>query len=162
MKSIVFAFLILFSTTLVAQQTPSDEKQLHDLIQNSFDEIFSAYQAESLPKFYTEDFLLLEHGEVWNLDTITNYLERAQKNPNPTVRTNRFDFIETKIFGDRAWIAYHNYATITRNGQVIQELYWLESATAIRTSSGWRLDMLHSTRAKDPSKTEKPGIQTED
>lgn len=162
MKSMLLIFFTLISTFLAAQQTSSDENQLHDLIQNSFDEIFSAYQAESLPKFYTEDFLLLEHGEVWTLDTIKSYLERARTNPNPTVRTNRFDFIETKIFGDRAWIAYHNYATISRDGQVIQELYWLESATAIRTSSGWRLDMLHSTRAKDPSKTEKPGIQTED
>ncbi len=159
----LFSFLLVFSSLhLYAQIQRTDQIEIESLIQNSFDEIFSAYQAESLSKYYTEDFLLLEHGEVWTLDTINNYLERARKNPNPTVRTNRFDFIETKIFGDRAWIAYHNYATITRNGQVIQELYWLESATAIRTASGWRLDMLHSTRAKDPSKREKPGVQTED
>ncbi len=162
MRYLYTFLLILSSVHLFAQNQNEDRTEVENLIQNSFDEIFSAYQAESLSKYYTEDFLLLEHGEVWTLDTIKSYLERARTNPNPTVRTNRFDFIETKIFGDRAWIAYHNYATITRDGQVIQELYWLESATAIRTSSGWRLDMLHSTRAKDPSKTEKPGIQTED
>lgn len=148
MKYLLITFLLIQSHWLFAQQTVSEEIQIQNLIQNSFDGIFSDFDAQRLGEFYTEDFLLLEHGEVWDIEIVRGYLKRAKSNPNPPRRTNRFEFIETKIFGDRAWVAYHNFATISRDGEVIQELYWLESATAVRTSTGWRLDMLHSTRAE--------------
>jgi hypothetical protein len=79
---------------------------------------------------------------------IQNYLARAQANPNPSTRNNRFEFIQTKVEGNRAWVGYWNYATITRDGEVIREIKWLESATAVKTDTGWRLDMLHSTRVE--------------
>ena len=144
MKNILILFAFLFSTTAFSQS--SDELQIEQLIQNSFDEIFSNYEVDKLIDFYTEDFLLLEQGEVWNMAIIRDYLTKAKSNLNPPTRTNRFEFIKTDVEGDRAWVAYHNYATISRDGQVLREIYWLESATAIRTTNGWRLDMLHSTR----------------
>jgi ketosteroid isomerase-like protein len=145
MKKQFILLVLLFASFQVAAQD-ADQKQIENLIQNSFDEIFSNYNAEKLTNFYTEDFILLEHGEVWDMDFIRNYLGKTKSNPNPPTRTNRFEFIKTVVEGDRAWVAYHNYATISRDGQVLRELYWLESATAIRTDKGWRLDMLHSTR----------------
>ncbi|MFL0683528.1 MAG: nuclear transport factor 2 family protein [Algoriphagus aquaeductus] len=145
MKTLLVLVALLFSTTAFSQT--SDVRQVEQLIQDSFDEIFSNYNAEKLTDFYTEDFILLEHGEVWDMAFIRNYLGKAKSNPNPPTRTNRFEYIKTIVEGDRAWIAYHNYATISRDGQVLRELYWLESATAIRTENGWRLDMLHSTRS---------------
>jgi hypothetical protein len=150
MKPIIL-FLILFSLFSFAYSQNSDSedvRQVEQLVQNSFDEIFSGYREEKLTDFYTEDFLLLEQGEVWDMNIIRGYLTKAKSNPNPAVRTNRFEFIKTIVEGNRAWVAYHNYATISRDGQVLRELYWLESATAIRTEKGWRLDMLHSTRVE--------------
>lgn len=144
MKNILILFAFLFSTTAFSQS--SDKLQIEQLIQNSFDEIFSNYEVDKLIDFYTEDFLLLEQGEVWDMAIIRDYLTKAKSNLNPPTRTNRFEFIKTDVEGDRAWVAYHNYATISRDGQVLREIYWLESATAIRTTNGWRLDMLHSTR----------------
>ena len=144
MKNILILFAFLFSTTAFSQS--SDQLQIEQLIQNSFDEIFSNYEVDKLIDFYTEDFLLLEQGEVWDMAIIRDYLTKAKSNLNPPTRTNRFEFIKTDVEGDRAWVAYHNYATISRDGQVLREIYWLESATAIRTTNGWRLDMLHSTR----------------
>jgi ketosteroid isomerase-like protein len=144
MKNLFILFVFLFSSTAFSQS--ADQRQVEQLIQNSFDEIFSKYDATKLTDFYTEDFLLLEHGELWDMAFIREYLGKAKSNPNPPTRTNRFEFIKTVVEGDRAWVAYHNYATISRDGKVLRELYWLESATAIRTERGWRLDMLHSTR----------------
>jgi ketosteroid isomerase-like protein len=144
MKNLFILFVFLFTSPAFSQS--ADQLQVEQLIQNSFDEIFSKYDATKLTDFYTEDFLLLEHGELWDMAFIRNYLAKAKTNTNPPTRTNRFEFIKTVVEGDRAWVAYHNYATISRNGQVLRELYWLESATAIRTERGWRLDMLHSTR----------------
>jgi ketosteroid isomerase-like protein len=147
MKERFILLVLLFASFQVTAQD-ADQKQVENLIQNSFDEIFSNYNAEKLTNFYTEDFILLEHGEVWDMDFIRNYLGKAKSNPNPPTRTNRFEFIKTLVEGDRAWVAYHNYATISRDGQLLRQLYWLESATAIRTANGWRLDMLHSTRVE--------------
>lgn len=151
MKILIPLLILLFTIPTFAQSSnPSDEQQVQQLIQGSFDSIFSEFDAEKLTNFYTSDFLLLEHGEVWDMAFIREYLGKAKSNPNPPTRTNRFEFIKTVIEGDRVWVAYHNYATITQNGQVVRELYWLESATAVKTEKGWRLDMLHSTRVEKP------------
>ena len=141
-------FLLAFSTSAIAQSSDkqADERAVQELIQRSFDNLFSAHRDDQVELFYTSDFLLLEQGEVWTLETVKNYLAKAKSRPNPVVRVNRFEFIKTEVFGNRAWIAYHNWASISAEGQAPRELYWLESASAIKTESGWRLDLLHSTR----------------
>lgn len=140
-------FLLCFGISLFAQaQQESDEKQIQDLIQGSFDELFSKFDSDQMGNFYTADFILLENGEVWDNQILLDYFTKAKQNPNPATRVNRFEFIKTTISGDRGWVAYHNYATITKDGQIVREVEWLESATAVKTAAGWRLDMLHSTR----------------
>lgn len=146
---IFILFLIFQSTTLAQNSTkPNDAQEIQQLIQDSFDSLFSGYRAELLDRFYTPDFLLLEQGEVWDMEFIKTYLGDRSKNPTPVVRTNRFEFIKTEVFGNRAWVAYHNWATFTKEGTAPREVYWLESASAIRTSEGWRLELLHSTRVE--------------
>ena len=152
MKKIYLFFILflIFQITTLAQNStkPNDAQEIQQLIQNSFDSLFSGYRAELLDRFYTPDFLLLEQGEVWDMDFIKTYLGDRSKNPTPVVRTNRFEFIKTEVFGNRAWVAYHNWATFTKEGTAPREVYWLESASAIRTSEGWRLELLHSTRVE--------------
>lgn len=149
MKTCLIFLLLLFHTGAFSQNlASSDENQIQNLIQNSFDELFSNLDAEKMSDFYTDDFLLLEQGEIWDKAIIMGYFERASQNPNRPKRTNRFEFIQTKVDENRAWVGYWNFATITRAGQVVQEIKWLESATAVKTEKGWRLDMLHSTRVE--------------
>ena len=147
---LIFILSLIFQIKALAQNStkPNDAQEIQQLIQDSFDSLFSGYQAELLDRFYTPDFLLLEQGEVWDLDFIKTYLEDRSKNPNPVTRTNRFEFIKTEVFGERAWVAYHNWATFTKEGTAPREVYWLESASAVRTSEGWRLELLHSTRVE--------------
>ncbi|MUP46597.1 nuclear transport factor 2 family protein [Gramella sp. BOM4] len=141
MKKIVLLLLIL---SFQVQAQSADEKQLKELIQNSFDEVLSELKVEAIPKYFTDDFLLLEVGEVWDMERLINELKAA--NMQGMKRLNDFDFIKVKLSGDTAWIAYHNEATFQRDGETVQVIKWLESATAVRTENGWRLDMLHSTR----------------
>lgn len=147
---LIFILSLIFQIKALAQNStkPNDAQEIQQLIQDSFDSLFSGYRAELLDSFYTPDFLLLEQGEVWDMDFIKTYLEDRSKNPNPVTRTNRFEFIKTEVFGERAWVAYHNWATFTKEGTAPREVYWLESASAIRTSEGWRLELLHSTRVE--------------
>ncbi|MEL7220071.1 MAG: nuclear transport factor 2 family protein [Bacteroidota bacterium] len=124
------------------------EAAVQQLIQHAFDEVWSALDTTSLARLHTDDFLLLEHGEVWNNDTIINY----QRNELPNMqavgykRYNSFDFIETKVSPESVWVAYHNYAVWKIGEEEKGGMHWLESAVAVPTDEGWKLQMLHSTR----------------
>lgn len=145
----LFVFTLLFSIGFSGfAQQKSDQKHVEDLIQNSFDDLFSSFQIEKVSDYYTDDFILLEQGEVWDLDMINNYFKQGATQTNPNQRVNRFEFIETRVDENRAWTSYWNYATFSKGGEVIRDIKWLESATAVRTKDGWRLDMLHSTRVE--------------
>lgn len=139
--------LVFFTTIAFGQDSNAKEKkQLENLIQTSFDEIWSALDAKNIDKYYSKDFLLLEHGEVWNNDTIANYLNQAiLRQPKPK-RVNTIEIIEIKVANKRAWIAYHNYATFSVDNTIVRKAHWLESAVAVLTEDGWKLEMMHSTR----------------
>lgn len=139
--------LLCFATGLLGQSAvEADKTQLKRLIEQSFDEIWSELNAQHIEKYYTPDFLLLEHGEVWNNDTIANYLNAARLRTPQLTRVNTIEIIDIKVEKERAWVAYHNYATFSAEGKVTRKAHWLESATAVRLAGGWKLDMLHSTR----------------
>lgn len=66
-------FLILFSITAPAFSQSSletEEKIIMDLITNSFQELLSENKKEKLQEYYTDGFLLLENGEVWDLERL--------------------------------------------------------------------------------------------
>ena len=140
----VIAVLFL-TTTAFGQNSVEAEKQIKNLITESFDEIFSKLNAKKMDDFYTKDFLLLDYGIVWNRDSISNYCKTALKESNPSKRINNFEFIDVKISGDLAWMIYKNYAVWKRDNEISGKAQWLESAVAILTKEGWKLQMLHST-----------------
>ncbi|HOD10586.1 MAG TPA: hypothetical protein PKH91_07565, partial [Flavobacterium sp.] len=151
MKRLNAIFLMLFFTTLSfgQVQNETDKTLIENLIIKSFDEIWSKLNSKNIDQYYTKDFLLLENGEVWNNDSIANYLDNAiLKKPNPK-RINTIKIIEIKVANKMAWVAYHNYATFTIDNKIIRKAHWLESATAILTENGWKLEMLHSSPIKN-------------
>ena len=147
MKKLTILFLMVCFTTISFGQSSieTEKSKIKELITKSFDDIWSGLNSKKIDNYYTKDFLLIENGEVWNNDSITNYLYNAiLKKPIPK-RVNSFEFIEVKISKGMAWIAYKNYATFSVEDKIIGKAYWLESATAILTENGWKLEMLHST-----------------
>jgi hypothetical protein len=139
---------MMFFTTISFGQVSNetDKTRIKNLIIESFDEIWSKLDAKNIDKYYTKDFLLLENGEVWNNDSIKNYLDNAMLRKPNLKRMNTIEVIEIKIANKMAWIAYQNYATFSSDNKIIRKAHWLESATAILTENGWKLEMLHSTR----------------
>ena len=98
-----------FSMSLFGQASDQENKdEIKRLIIESFDEIWSELDSKNIGKFYTDDFLLLENGEVWSNDTISKYLSNARLVTPLPKRVNNFDFLEIKIVDRMAWIAYHN------------------------------------------------------
>lgn len=142
--------MMFFKTILFSQVSNETDKTLiKNLVIESFDEIWAKLSSKNIDKYYTKDFLLLENGEVWNNDTIASYLNKAiLRTPNPK-RMNTIEIIDIKVTNKTAWVAYQNYATFTIDNKIIRKAHWLESATAILTENGWKLDMLHSTRIKN-------------
>jgi len=145
--------LIVFALTLTGckkqekQTTDNTEdfKAVEQVVQGVFDDIWGDKKAELLTKYHTDDFILLEHGEVWTNDTIANWCIRAKKRDIGVKRINSFDFFEAKKEGNRIWMAYHNYATIKKD-TLERKLEWLESIVAIKEDSIWKLELMHSTR----------------
>ncbi|MEJ2258487.1 MAG: hypothetical protein P8X98_16150, partial [Woeseiaceae bacterium] len=88
----------------------------------------------------TQDFLLLEAGEVWDMDFLLSLVK-----PSDEERTNYFSVISMERFGGIALINYWNKALIVDNGKESNRA-WLESVLAIETETGWKLKQMHSTR----------------
>ncbi len=89
--------------------------------------------------------MLLEDGAVWNTDTLISKVNQLKA--LDFSRTNRLNFIRTEVKGNTAWIAYHNAADITINGQKMT-MQWLESAVLIKEGKEWKIKVLHSTVIK--------------
>lgn len=146
MKSTLTTILLFLTLGVFAQTaTEKDEELLKQLIVDSFQDILSDNKKEKLANHYTGDFVLLENGEVWDLEVIKGYMDQAAAMDNLPRRINSFTFIDIKIYGDAAWLAYHNTARFEMDEQVLGEMTWLESANAVRTPEGWKLELLHST-----------------
>ena len=151
MKSLHNIILMICFTTISFGQSSieTDKSHLKELIIKSFDEIWSELNSKNIDKYYAKDFLLLENGVVWNIDSITNYLDNSKLKKAIPNRVNSIQFIEIKVFKGMAWIAYRNQAIFSIENKIVRKADWLESATAILTENGWKLEMLHSTVMKN-------------
>ncbi len=106
-------------------------------------EVFSAFSAadhQRMRESVTDDFVLLEHGEVWDLAFLLGVLK-----PNETVRTNFFSIISQSAYRELVTVNYWTKSTFTTNGETTDR-YWLESAVIKPVDGRWQVQQLHSTR----------------
>lgn len=151
MKKLLFVAVIsLISICNVRSQGKLNEKQ--QSVQKVIIDMFQALSdrdADKLKSNCTPDFVLLENGIVWNLDTLTQ-----KNNQNKAItdfnRINTIDFIETKVRNNMAWTTYNNQAEVTKNGQH-SLIKWLETAVLIKEGKIWKIEVLHSTLIKRSS-----------
>ena len=131
-------FLLLFTQFSFAQTPEKGE------VQQVITRFFDALSVANIPLMKAEvsdDFILLENGEIWTIDTLANKISRPK--PEGYLRQNSFDFITTKIEKNRAWVYYKNKAEI-RNATI----KWLESAILRKEKGRWRMEFMHSTPMK--------------
>jgi len=150
MKKIFQVLIMFLAVNAIGQNAEkTNEDQVKELITNSFQKIFSDMDQKALDIYCTQDFLLLETGEVWDMEKMKDYVKTAGAQKTEVKRINSFDFIEIKIEDKMAWVAYHNKAEFKSGDEVVREMNWLESATAVLTEEGWKLQLLHSTLAEE-------------
>jgi ketosteroid isomerase-like protein len=137
------ALFFLLSTQFSFAQT-SEKAEVQQVITRFFD----ALSVTNIPQMKAEvsdDFMLLENGEIWTIDTLANKISRPK--PEGYLRQNSFDFLSTKIDRNRAYVYNKNKAEIsskTRNATI----KWLESAILRKEKGRWRMEFMHSTPMK--------------
>lgn len=102
----------------------------------------SEFDYAAMRSIVTEDFQLLEVGEVWDIETL---IEAIAPGEVPYERRNYFSLIRAELIDDAAWVSYWNRATF-ETPDSDSERAWLESAVLVRSDGEWKIQMLHSTR----------------
>jgi hypothetical protein len=110
----------------------------------------SAFDYARMKSVVTDDFQLLEDGEVWDIDTLISVIKPGE---DPYVRRNFFSLIRAELNDDVGWVSYWNRATFTVSDSVT-EWIWLESAWLINENGEWKLQLLHSTPVSAGDMTE--------
>jgi hypothetical protein len=151
-STLLLALLLFISCqTQNKEQTeaPISEQEIQiakNLIQGSFDDLWAGVDSTKIKDYHTDDFIILEQGEIWDNDRIKDYMRSQLERPNRPVRPNRMEYISIEKYGPSIQIAYWNFAEFSKADTLIGKASWLESALAVKTEEGWRLKMMHSTR----------------
>jgi ketosteroid isomerase-like protein len=147
MKILLTGLVIVVSMmSLKAQENLSvDQKAVQNVVVKLFDAL-SNLDSVALKVQYTSDLLLLEHGVIWNMDSLISKAIKSKK-PADFKRINTIDFVRTEVEGSTAWATYHNRADVTVNGKH-RSITWLESVVLVKEKQTWRVKVLHSTIVK--------------
>jgi len=161
-KTIILLALICFIVPSFGQSV-SEEETVKKTLQDVFEDVFSGLDTNAIKKYLTDNFVLLENGKVWNNDTIRKFItkealpkvEKLKIENHRFERTNKLNFIKISIQGNTAWTAYWNDGVFKVDDKVVNAVHWLESAVLVKTPSGWKIQLLHSTVIdKEPPKPE--------
>ncbi len=142
--------LLIFSCSQSQQKeempiTMEEKKIAQDLIQGAFDDLWGGVDSTKMHLYHTDDFVILENGEVWDNDRIKKFMRQQLSRDTRPLRINKMDYISIEKYGESIQIAYHNYADFMDSDTIVAKGQWLESALAVNTEIGWRLKMMHST-----------------
>ncbi len=146
-KNIFLTFILLFQIFSAVSQSKVTSKELK--VQETIIALFHSLSEQDFDKMKancTADFTVLEHGVIWNLDTLQQKINLTKEIPD-FLRINTISFTDTRIKGKVAWVSYHNRADVTRNGKK-GFAQWLESAVLVKEGKEWKVQLLHSTVVK--------------
>lgn len=151
--SLLLIFCILVGcqeqkSTIDSPMSNSEKQIAMDLIQGSFDDLWAAADSTKILDYHTEDFIILEQGDIWDNARIKKYMRDKLARKDRARRINKMEYISIERYGESMQIAYWNDADFIKNDSIVNTTRWLESALAVKTTDGWRLKMMHSTRAK--------------
>jgi len=147
MKNILLtAFAICIAYFLQAQQAPTKEQQLVQQTVLKLFEALSNADSANFKKLSTANISFYEYGQIWNSDTLMNKT-KASKSIADYQRVDTFDFINTEVSKNFAWVSYKLYSTVTKEKKQIM-LEWLETIVLTKQHNQWKVRHLHSTLIK--------------
>lgn len=142
MKIIIKSFflLVLFGVIPSAAQ----ENRPFHAVEKLF-AAMSAYNYDAMHDAATNDFQLLEDGEVWDMTRLVDAVREAE---GEIARRNFFAIIKQVEKQGTVWISYWNRADLKAADGEEGSVAWLESVVVVREGRQWKLQMMHSTGIK--------------
>ncbi|MBK6635782.1 MAG: nuclear transport factor 2 family protein [Chitinophagaceae bacterium] len=136
---------LLLSATANAQTVTTEQIAVQHTVINMFDAL-SNRDSVRLKAYCTANITLYEYGQVWNMDTLI--LKAITQNQSAGFkRTNHFEFINTTVDKNSAWVTYRLQSVINREGKTVT-VQWLETVTLAKEKKQWKIKHLHSTLIK--------------
>ena len=137
MIKIVSLFPALLCITILQAQQPITNKQ--QAVQQTVIKFFDALanrDSVSLKNYSTADITLYEYGQVWNFDTLI--LKAITLNQSADFkRTNTFEFINTIVDKNTAWVTYRLQSEIFKDGKQTT-VQWLETVALAKEKNSGR------------------------
>ena len=148
---------LLFLGTLLAAclpataraESPDESAVVRQTIADAYHASFVAQDPAKYRALLTDDYLLLEHGEL--LD-IAGDLALIPKPETEYRRTDKFEFHQVRVTGDTAWAVYTLRSDMTDRKNGPRHRDYLESAVLRRTGGQWRIALIHSTKIAPPAR----------
>ena len=138
--------LVLPVSVSLAQQSQPETKAVQRVIGNLFDGL-STLDTAKVRQACNANVKILETGKIWTVDSLTTRVLARKALGGNFKRINEFEFLETKVSGNVAWVSYFNQTIITFNEQT-RIVNWLESAVLEKKRGQWKIALLHSTEMK--------------
>jgi len=135
--------VFLLSTTVDAQTITKAQTTVQETVENMFATLTNA-DTSALKTFVTANVRFYEYGQVWTIDTMIQKIMQSKSIPG-FKRTNSFEFVNTTINKNTAWVTYYLQSTFTRNGKE-DIVKWMETVILIKEKKQWKTNVLHSTR----------------
>jgi ketosteroid isomerase-like protein len=112
---------------------------------NRFFAAISRFDYQGLRAAGTADYVLLEEGLVWNMDSLVTTVQDLQKGGLTIAYV--LEDIRPSIAGSVAWATYRNRGILS-GPKGADTLRWVESAVFRKQGRVWKLALLHSTRVR--------------
>jgi hypothetical protein len=125
-----------------------DAAAVRQAVENAYSAFSVSLDKAKYRSLLTEDYLLLENGELLDVEGDLAFMPRPEDGYR---RTDKFDFRAVKIQGAIAYLVYFLKSEITDKKNGTRNREWLESAILRRSGTGWRIALLHSTRIGKPN-----------
>ena len=134
-KAVLLSLSLLFlSTSQSTENTPFNSVQ-------DFFAALSEFDYARMKTVVTDDFQILEAGEVWDIETL---IKLTKPHENNVVRRNFFSLIKVDSREEIAWLSYWNKANFKTSDEII-EMAWLEGVFLVKDNGAWRMQLMHST-----------------
>lgn len=143
---VIFVILFISCQTSQNQQKGSDtlnqaQAKEVEAVLTSFFEGISNYDYQALREITAEDYVLIENGPIWNVDSLINVVQQFERE---TTISYELTEMETTVEDDMAWMTYKNYGHFKMpDGE--RNFDWTESAVFRKQGDEWKMVLLHST-----------------
>lgn len=139
-----FLILSMLVSINIFSQQKNDSTEIIDLLKQDYKTMVGMDIKKHMTNC-TEDYLLIEDGEIWNMEIEADYY---RKNAHRIIeRKDHFDFTYIKILDNTAYAVYNLKSDISENGKLTQK-NWNESTIFRKVNGKWKIALIHSTPIK--------------